>query len=102
VYIENETTIESRNMEANMRTILKEIGRDKDYMVRNGKIRRKMNSRDQRDEIKTIAMRPRGKLYQMIGVDQIRTEAVQGAVVAWCLEYARLVTSEWRQFFIQN
>jgi hypothetical protein len=50
VYIENETTIESRNMEANMRTILKEIGRDNDYMVRNGKIRRKMNSRDQRDE----------------------------------------------------
>jgi hypothetical protein len=50
VYIENETTIESRNMEANMRTILKEIGRDKDYLVRNGKIRRKMNSRDQRDE----------------------------------------------------
>ena len=38
VYIENDYSSETRNTDSNLRTILKEIGKDKQYRVAGGKI----------------------------------------------------------------
>ncbi|KAK3109159.1 hypothetical protein FSP39_024218 [Pinctada imbricata] len=44
VYIEEELTREQLNADSNMRTILKEIGKDKTYCVKNGQIKRRLNN----------------------------------------------------------
>ena len=44
VYIEDETPRDVRNNEANLRTILREIGCTRDYVVKHGKLQRKFGS----------------------------------------------------------
>ncbi|KAK3099216.1 hypothetical protein FSP39_001099 [Pinctada imbricata] len=46
VYIEDETPKEVRTQEANLRTILKEIGCDREYSVKNGRIQKKGDIRN--------------------------------------------------------
>ncbi|KAK3082926.1 hypothetical protein FSP39_009209 [Pinctada imbricata] len=44
VYIEEETPRETRMNEANLRTILREIGCSRDYVVKHGKLQRRSGS----------------------------------------------------------
>ena len=44
VYIEDETPRDVRNNEANLRTILREIGCTRDYVVKHGKLQSKFGS----------------------------------------------------------
>ena len=56
VYIENDYAPETRNSDTNLRTILKEIGKDKQYRVAGGKFMR--SDRITGITVLTVAIRP--------------------------------------------